>query len=94
MRLSKNEISVIKNRLQELSPEAKVYLFGSRVDDNKIGGDIDLLVVSNKLTKRDMREIRIEFFNHFEEQKVDIVLDDGKFQDPFSKHILKKAVQL
>ena len=55
MRLSSNEINTLKHKLYELSTEAKLYLFGSRVDDTKNGGDIDLLLVSDKLTKKDIR---------------------------------------
>ena len=61
MRLHKKEIKVLKSTLATLSCDAKLYLFGSRVDDNTRGGDIDLLIVSNKL-KKDLRVLRIEFF--------------------------------
>lgn len=94
MRLSADKIEVLKNKLGSLSNEAKLYLFGSRVDDSKKGGDIDLLVISDKLTKRDIRALRIEFFKHFDEQKLDIVLDNSKLENTFTKLIFKKAVQL
>lgn len=80
--------------MNELSKDAQLYLFGSRVDDTKRGGDIDLLIVSKSLTKKDLRFIRIDFFNYFGEQKIDIVLDNGEFKNPFTKHIFKKAVLL
>jgi predicted nucleotidyltransferase len=48
MRLEKDQIEVLKNKLSELSSNAKLYLFGSRIDDTKKGGDIDLLVVVKK----------------------------------------------
>jgi len=94
MRLSKEQVEVLKNRLKLLSPDAELYLFGSRVDDNAKGGDIDLLVVSDKLAKKDLRLLRIDFFKHFGEQKLDIVLDDGRFTNPFTKHIIQKAILL
>lgn len=94
MRLSNDEIKILKNKLFELSNDAKLYLFGSRVDDMKKGGDIDLLVVSQKLEKKDLRKLRLEFFKYFGEQKLDIVLDNGKFENPFNKIIFKKAVEL
>ncbi|MCI0500478.1 MAG: nucleotidyltransferase domain-containing protein [Epsilonproteobacteria bacterium] len=94
MRLEENQIVVLKNKLQSLSSYAKLYLFGSRADDSKKGGDIDLLIVSDTITKKDLRQIRIEFFKYFGEQKLDIVLDDGSFTNPFTKHILQKAILL
>jgi len=94
MRLQEKEINLLKNKLKELSTTAKLYLFGSRVDDNKQGGDIDLLIVSNHLSKNDIRQLRIEFFKVFGEQKLDIVIDDGSFTKPFNKLILKKSILL
>ncbi|HFU77889.1 MAG TPA: nucleotidyltransferase domain-containing protein [Epsilonproteobacteria bacterium] len=94
MRLTDSQIIVLKRALKRLSSTAKLYLFGSRVDDTKKGGDIDLLVVSDELTKKDLRWLRIEFFKSFGEQKIDIILDDGSFQQPFHKLILQKAIQI
>jgi len=94
MRLHKNQIEVLKNKLQALSSSAKLYLFGSRVDDAARGGDIDLLIVSDTLTKKDLRVIRVDFFKHFGEQKLDILLDNGEFKNPFTKHIFQKDVLL
>lgn len=94
MRLTPNERTLLKDKLASLSREAKLYLFGSRVDDSKKGGDIDLLVVSETLTKKDLRKLRVAFFKVFGEQKLDIVLDDGTFTNPFHKMILHKAVVL
>ncbi len=94
MRLNNNEIKVLKDKLKSLSKEAKLFLFGSRTDDTKKGGDIDLLVVSDILTKKDIRKLRIEFFKNFGEQKLDIVLDNSKLSNPFTKIIYKKAIAL
>jgi len=94
MRLSDLEISAFKTKLHSLSPDAKLYLFGSRTDDAKKGGDIDLLIVSKELTKRDTRLLRVDFFDKFGEQKLDIVLDDGAFKNPFHQMIQKKAILL
>ena len=93
MRLSQKEIEVLKAALESLGKPYKLYLFGSRVDDSKRGGDIDLLVVSKELTKRDLRRVRVEFFKHFGEQKVDIVLDNGK-PNPFIELIKQEAIAL
>ena len=94
MRLSNEEIKLLKKTLTSLSATAKLYLFGSRVDDEKRGGDIDLLIISDELTQKDMRKIRVKFFQQFGEQKIDIVLDDGRMENPFVRYIWPKVVPL
>ena len=45
MRLSPKQITAVKQTAAEVfGPEADIWLFGSRVDDERRGGDIDLLV--------------------------------------------------
>ncbi|SMM99264.1 DNA polymerase, beta-like region [uncultured Candidatus Thioglobus sp.] len=44
MRLSNTEINAIKRCSAEFFPNSEVFLFGSRVDDDKKGGDIDLYI--------------------------------------------------
>jgi len=45
MRLQPNEVNAIAQAAREaFTPGTAVFLFGSRVDDSKRGGDIDLLV--------------------------------------------------
>lgn len=94
MRLSQKERDFFKSFINNLSNEAKVYLFGSRVDDTKRGGDIDLLVVSKDITKQQIRRVKIEFYKLFGEQKLDIILDDGGLNRPFTKLIAKRSVAL
>ena len=94
MRLTPEEQATLKQTLASLSNEAELYLFGSRTDDTKRGGDIDLLVISDRLSKSDLRKLRVKFFERFGEQKIDIVLDDGTLKDPFVKLIFNKAIPL
>ena len=45
MRLTDEQRDAIRNAVRDrFGPEATVYLFGSRTDDHRRGGDIDLLV--------------------------------------------------
>ena len=50
MRLSRKEIEVILNVAQKIyGTSVKVYLFGSRTDDSKKGGDIDQMLGDQKI---------------------------------------------
>jgi len=46
LRLSIKEINIIKNKVKVIFGESLIYLFGSRVDDRKKGGDIDLYIIA------------------------------------------------
>ena len=45
MRLSKKEVEIIKFQTKKIFGEADIVLFGSRIDENKKGGDIDLYII-------------------------------------------------
>lgn len=50
MRLTEEQRKVIRNAVRTyFGNEARVLLFGSRVDDSRRGGDIDLLVETSTL---------------------------------------------
>jgi predicted nucleotidyltransferase len=76
-----------------LDNNAHVYLFGSRVDDTKKGGDIDLLILSDRLTSDDKRTIKMKLYELLGEQKIDLVIaaDDS---DPFVKLAFETGVEL
>ena len=94
MRLSEEERIFLKKCAKRIDEEAEVFLFGSRVDDEKRGGDIDLLVVSKKFDRKKVRQLRLDFFKRFGEQKIDIVVDDGGWKEPFHRIIRDQAVPL
>lgn len=94
MRLSIGEMNNFRSSTYDIDPDAKLYLFGSRVDDSKKGGDIDLLIISAKISRKDVRTIRLNFFDQFGEQKLDIVVDDGSLKTAFVKMIFEKAILL
>ncbi|HEY83853.1 MAG TPA: nucleotidyltransferase domain-containing protein [Chloroflexi bacterium] len=93
MRLTKEEVTAIKEAVAYYDVEAKTYLFGSRVDDKKKGGDIDLLVMSQVLGFDERRKIRLNLYEKLGEQKIDIVLSKDK-SDPFTRVALAEAVEL
>ncbi len=43
MRLTQNEIEIIKNEINKFI-KADVYIFGSRLNDNLKGGDVDIFI--------------------------------------------------
>jgi predicted nucleotidyltransferase len=58
LRLSIQEIKKIKSQVKVIFGEAVIYLFGSRVDDAKKGGDIDLYIIpenNDELFKKKMK---------------------------------------
>jgi predicted nucleotidyltransferase len=94
MRLREEEVYTLKECAKALASDARLYLFGSRTDDRARGGDIDLLIVSNDFDRKKVRSLRLEFFKRFGEQKLDIVVDDGSFSNPFHRIIIEKALPL
>ena len=77
MRLSKKYIETIKKYFKEFFQNGEIYLFGSRVDDTKKGGDIDLYFVlqahSNLFEKKIKCISRVK--RDLGEQKIDIVFN-------------------
>ena len=77
MRLNDKYIMTIKNSFQEVFGEGEIYLFGSRVDDSKKGGDIDLYLVVKD--KNDLFRKKLHFLAKIKkvlgEQKIDVVFN-------------------
>jgi uncharacterized protein len=93
VRLKREEIDIIKDSVAIFDPEAKVFLFGSRVDPNKKGGDIDLLVLSHTLKELDSLKILKKIYDRMEEQKIDILIASDT-SEPFVKLALRNGVEL
>lgn len=81
MRLSNEERTIIKTAVLQHDPNAKVYLFGSRVHDHKKGGDIDLLIFSDTLNFLDKGRIKSLIFEKLEEQRIDITIAKSVFEN-------------
>ena len=93
MRLKEEEINVIKQIILEFDANAKIYLFGSRVDNAKKGGDIDLLIFSTTIDNDTKRMIKLKLYDELGEQEIDIlVAKDTK--KPFVRIALEKGVRL
>jgi len=96
MRLTNYEVNMIKKAFQESFVDGKIYLFGSRVDDSKRGGDIDLYIVPSKKFE-DERERKVRFLikldEYIGEQKVDVVIAKDKNR-LIEQEALKYGVEL
>ena len=77
MRLSLFEIeTIVKLKNIYFGEVSKIYLFGSRVDDTKKGGDIDLYLSTSSDEKFNSQKIDflVALKNSIGEQKIDLVL--------------------
>ena len=92
MRIATAQKKFIYDYWKEKEPSNQVYLFGSRVDDSKKGGDIDILVLSDKkLHHTDLFKMKQLFFFKFGEQKMDVVSFTKNDESVFKKYILSYA---
>ncbi|MBK8382093.1 MAG: nucleotidyltransferase domain-containing protein [Ignavibacteria bacterium] len=94
MRLKEFEIRAIKEAVRSMDSKAKVYLFGSRVDDTKKGGDIDLLIISGKLEFGDKYKIYSKITHTLEDQKIDIIINNGVDTNYFIYDALRNGLKL
>ena len=79
MRLSTEEIELIKSKVQTIFGEACIYLFGSRIDKSKKGGDIDIYIISK--AKEDLFRKKIRLKTLLEDllyKPVDIIVSTDK----------------
>jgi predicted nucleotidyltransferase len=91
VRILNEERHAIVEAVRERDPSARVVLFGSRVDDRKRGGDIDILIVSDRITRDSLDDIQERVFERIEEQKLDLVLSGASIDDPFASFILARG---
>ena len=80
MRLTDQQRAIIRATVAEtFGAGADVWLFGSRVDDNKRGGDIDLLIETDQVDVDAIARAEISFLTKIQmklgEQKIDVLLD-------------------
>ena len=79
MRLSTQQHQAIKKYFLEVFHDGHIYLFGSRVDDEKKGGDIDLYIDSHN--KENLVHKKLDFLvklkREIDNQKIDVVFNKG-----------------
>ena len=78
VRLTPLEIEAIKSTFQEsFHKEDHIWLFGSRVDPDKKGGDIDLYIETHQYSDivfQERRAFKIALQERIGEQKIDVVI--------------------
>ena len=80
MRLTQDQIAGIRQATAKSFGEgSRVWLFGSRVDDERRGGDIDLLILPTQPAPGPEIERKIRFLGQLEkslgERKIDVIIE-------------------
>lgn len=87
MRLSEREKEALREVFKDF--EGEIYIFGSRLDDTKKGGDIDILLKPTKtLSFEDIIKFQAKYFSIMDSD-IDIVIYDEN--NPFVKDIVRYA---
>lgn len=95
MRLTQEQAQITKNTVARvLGAESRVWLFGSRVNDDLRGGDIDLLVETDaKFPNR--AKVLCDLYGALifalGDRKLDVLLKDGRTADAPIFNIAKRT---
>lgn len=93
MRLTEPEKRIIKAAAKnQFGPNVKIFLFGSRVNDSRKGGDIDLYIETEKhaLLKDKIAFLTLLKWN-LGDQKIDVVVNAPNKRDQNIFHIARKT---
>jgi predicted nucleotidyltransferase len=93
MRITEKERAEITQTVTRRDPSASIYLFGSRVDDNARGGDLDLLVLSMKIGLLERLDILADLHRNLGEQKIDLVIYPD-LSKPFARITASEGILL
>ena len=99
MRLTLAQIAAIRGATAEIFDEqANVWLFGSRVDDSKRGGDIDLLIHPGHFLANSNLPRKISFLGKLErvlgERKVDVIIEESDDPRPIVRVAHETGIRL
>jgi predicted nucleotidyltransferase len=101
MRLTSQQQATVRATVAEtFGSDAQVRLFGSRVDDTKRGGDIDLLVSTSQSDVATLMRAEIALLTKLQmklgEQKIDVLLDypSRKVRPPIFNIALQTGILL
>jgi predicted nucleotidyltransferase len=93
MRLTPHQRRAILAQVRRYDPRAKVSVFGSRAKDEARGGDIDLLIHSDRLDRAALRDLRIDLQDALGAQHFDLILH-GSTPGSFARQAAAESVPL
>ena len=95
MRLSEYERTSIRDAVTNFIPDAKILLYGSRTDDAKRGGDIDILILTaHEVDLRTRLSMEARMWEKIGEQKIDILIEKPDALSRFGRIVIPIAVPL
>ncbi|CAK0747949.1 H394 [Gammaproteobacteria bacterium] len=81
MRLTRKQIDTLRHTTHEFfGQETRIWLFGSRVDDNRRGGDYDFYLQTNLTDPADIIQRKLDLLARlhvtpeFEDEKIDLII--------------------
>ena len=89
MRLSSYLRDEFLKASKEAFGEAKVILFGSRIDDSKRGGDFDLAVKCD-LNRNEFKRAKVRFIKYLLQKDLDLPIDLVNYN--LSSDLLKQEI--
>jgi len=96
VRLSVEIIKIIKEKGRKIfGNDVRVFLFGSRIEENERGGDIDLYIMVTD--KKDLFNKELKFLTEVKreigDQKIDVIFSKDK-RRLIEREALEKGVEL
>ena len=93
MRLTEHERRTVLDAIRAADPDAQIWLHGSRVRDDARGGDIDLLVLSQRIQFSDKLDVLARLHEQLGEQRIDLTVARDE-QRPFVRIAKATGVRL
>jgi len=92
VRISKTMSDTIVKYVNMSFGDSNIYLFGSRVDDSKVGGDIDI-AVENSDSRLAFRKKKAVFFTMMYKHGFDIKIDLVQYEKSSDK-LINREIEL